>query len=382
MTNPTTQKPLQTLPFPAEINLETKPILKKLANAHRHLAELKGISSTIPNERILISTLTLQEAKDSSEIENIITTHDELFQVSIFENVLNPAAKEVSRYATALQKGFTTVRASRLIRLEDILNIHEEIELNHAGLRKLPGTQLLNEKTGEVVYQPPQDPKDVERLMDNLVTFINDDTLSELDPLIKMALIHHQFETIHPFYDGNGRAGRIVNILYLVVKGLLDLPVLYMSRYITQNKASYYRLLQEAREQQYWQEWVLFILDGVEQTAIQTIALIKAIKTIMQDYKHRIRSQLPKLYSQDLLNNLFSHPYTKIEFIQNDLSVSRITATKYLEQLVEHGFLHKHKIGRSNFYINQPLLELFLKMNTEKSTSANNQTIKTTIKPR
>ncbi len=351
---------LQTLPLPASISLETTEILKKLAQAHRQLAELKGITSTIPNEQILIRTLTMQEAKDSSEIENIITTHDELFQANLVETILNPAAKEVSQYAIALQRGFAQVRTNQLIRLEDILNIHEQIEQNKAGLRKLPGTQLLNQTTGEVVYSPPQDPEHVKNLMANLVSFINDDSLSDLDPLIKMALIHHQFESIHPFYDGNGRTGRIINILYLVINDLLDLPVLYLSRYITQNKARYYQLLQQVREQQDWEQWVMYMLDGVEQTAKQTILQINTIRSMMQDYKHRIRSELPKLYSQDLLNNLFSHPYTKIEYLQNDLGVSRVTATRYLELLVEKQFLQKQKIGRSNFYINQPLLELFL----------------------
>jgi len=359
---------MQPLPLPASINLETTAILKKLSGAHRYLAELKGVSASIPNERILISTLTLQEAKDSSEIENIITTHDEIFKNTLFENLIkSPAAKEVSRYATALQSGFAQVRNQDILRLGDILEIQQEIEQNRAGLRKLPGTQLLNEVTGDIVYTPPQDPGEVEFLMGNLVAYINDDSLSDIDPLIKMAVIHHQFESIHPFYDGNGRTGRLINILYLVLKGLLDLPILYLSRYITQNKSDYYRLLQEVREHKTWEPWILFMLDGVEQTSKQTISLIKNIQTIMQEYKHGIRGQLPKIYSQDLINNLFSHPYTKIEFVQNDLSVSRITATKYLEQLVVAGFLRKMKIGRSNFYVNDPLLKLFLNISVSSA---------------
>ncbi|GAC1375425.1 MAG: hypothetical protein NVSMB40_13370 [Aquirhabdus sp.] len=181
--------------------------------------------------------------------------------------------------------------------------------------------------------------------------FINDDSSFDADPLVKMALIHHQFESIHPFYDGNGRTGRIINVLYLLKCGLLDIPVLYLSRYIVQHKSEYYRLLQAVREDDVWEDWVLFILTAVETTAQQTIATILAIKEVLMDYKHRIREQ-HKFYSQDLINNLFSHPYTKIEFVMNDLNVSRITATNYLNELVETGFVEKRKVGRSNYYIN------------------------------
>jgi Fic family protein len=347
------------LPLPPDTLLETLPVLKAATKAHRYLAELKGVSASIPNEAILINTLALQEAKDSSEVENIITTHDELYKATLTEHPDNPAAKEVQDYAVALKQGFDQIRQHRIIRLADILTIQQIMEKNSAGLRKVPGTGLKNLQTGERVYTPPQDAREIEALMDNLVSYINDDSLCELDPLIKMAIIHHQFETIHPFYDGNGRTGRIINILYLVAQGLLDLPVLYLSRYVIQNKADYYRLLQETRETGDWQPWLLFMLEGVAQTSQQTITLIKQIKQLMQQYKHGIRDQLPKIYRQELLNNLFKHPYTKIEFMMNELGVSRITATKYLEQLVEHGYLHKEKIGRSNYYINQPLFALF-----------------------
>ena len=233
------------------------------------------------------------------------------------------------------------------------------LEKNKAGLRKLPGTELKNLQTGQVVYTPPQDGKEVERLIANLIEYINDDSLSACDPLVKMAIIHFQFESIHPFYDGNGRAGRIINLLYLVTKGLLDLPVLYLSRHIIRNKGEYYRSLQTVRDDNDWETWLLFMLEGVEKTARQTIFLIKEIKSQMLSTKHRMREQLPKLYSQDLLNNLFRHPYTKIEFVVNDLGVTRLTASKYLDQLVAQGFLEKQKVGRSNYYINQPLFELF-----------------------
>ena len=193
--------------------------------------------------------------------------------------------------------------------------------------------------------------------MGDLESFINDDAMFEADPLIKMALIHHQFESIHPFYDGNGRTGRIINVLYLVKHGLLDIPVLYMSRHIVRTKSEYYRLLQAARDTDCWEDWVLYMLTAVEKTAREGIEVTQAIKSLLLDYKHRIRAQ-HKFYSQDLINNLFSHPYTKIEFIQNDLKVSRLTATKYLDALTETGFLEKQKIGRSNYYINVPLFRI------------------------
>jgi len=350
---------LPLLPLSNEEALETRAVLKQLANAHRYLAELKGVSATIPNEIILINTLTLQEARDSSAVENIITTQDELFKAELHsDGPLNPAAKEVQDYAAALKQGFSLVRPNRVIRLQDILQIQATLEKNRAGLRKVPGTGLINQATGETVYTPPQDAREVEALMHNLVDYINDARPSDLDPLIRMALIHHQFESIHPFYDGNGRTGRIINMLYLVAQGLLDIPVLYLSRYFIRNKAAYYQQLQAVRDTGNWEPWLLYMLEGVVQTAQQTIQLISDMKHLMQRYKHGIRDQLPKIYSQELINNLFSHPYTKIEFVINDLQVSRITASKYLGQLVDAGYLVKARIGRSNYYINQPLFEL------------------------
>jgi Fic family protein len=194
--------------------------------------------------------------------------------------------------------------------------------------------------------------------MNNLEVFINDDKIMDVDPLIKMAIVHHQFESIHPFYDGNGRTGRILNILYLVQKKLLHLPILYLSKYIIKNKSDYYRLLQEVRVNNSWEDWIIYMLDGIEKTAIETIILINSIKQLMQEYKTLIRSQYPKMYSQDLLNNLFKYPYTKIEYIQSDLEISRNTAIRYLEELVKSNILVKHKIGRENFYENRELFKL------------------------
>lgn len=347
------------LPLPVQQDLETKAVLKKLAQAHRALAELKGIITSIPNQSILLETLTLREAKESSAIENIISTFDEVYQSNLFSNIFaSPAAKEVHQYAAALKKGFQLVKQHHLLTNNHILQIQEVVEQNQAGFRKLPGTKLLNDKTGEVVYTPPQDFNTIISLMNNLEMFINDDSMMDADPLVKMAIIHHQFESIHPFYDGNGRTGRIINILYLVQKGLLHLPVLNLSQYIIKHKSDYYRLLQEVRDEGKWEEWILFMLDGIEKTAAASVTLITSIKELMQHYKQQIRNNYPKLYSQDLLNNLFKYPYTKIEFLQNDLQISRSTAIRYLDTLVEAGFLTKHKVGRDNFFLNAKLLRL------------------------
>lgn len=345
------------LPLPVE--LETKRVLKKLATAHRALAELKGAAGLVPNEAILINTLSLQEAKDSSAIENIITTHDDLYRSDeAAKRFASVAAKEVYAYAHALREGFRTVRATGLITINDILVMQATLERNQAGFRRLPGTALRNDKTGEVVFTPPQSHDEIACLMANLERFINGEDDLDLDPLVRMAVIHHQFETIHPFYDANGRTGRILNILYLVKEGLLGSPVLYLSRYINQNKAEYYRLLQAVRTDGVWEEWLIYMLDGVEQTAGQTTRLVHRIRDLMFDHKVRLRRELPRLYSQDLLNNMFSHPYSKIAFVERDLGVSRITATRYLDELTRVGLMRKHKIGRESYYMNQALLDL------------------------
>lgn len=335
---------------------DSPAILRKLASSSRRLAELKGVAGSIPNQGILINTIGLQEAKDSSEIENIVTTHDELFKGELLsEAFANPEAKEVMRYRQALRIGFEEIKRSGLLTVNHIINIQAELERNNAGFRKLPGT-ALKDSAGKTIYTPPQEPAEIVTMMSDLERFINDAALFPVDPLIKMALIHHQFESIHPFYDGNGRTGRILNVLYLVKEGLLDIPVLYLSSHIVRNKADYYRLLQAVRVEDRWEEWVLYMLDAVEKTAVQTIATIGAIKEALQHYKHHIRANY-KFYSQDLINNLFSHPYTKIDFVQRDLQVSRITATKYLDTLAGAGdsLVKKYKHGHSNYYVNVAL---------------------------
>ncbi|MDX8380120.1 MAG: Fic family protein, partial [Gallionella sp.] len=289
------------------------------------------------------------------------TTHDDLYRSDHAQrHFMTHAAKEVHHYAEALRLGFERIRQTGLLTNNDILAIQADIEQNQAGYRKQSGTALKNEQTGEVVYLPPQHPDDIIALMDDLEQFMNQQELCDWDPLVKMAVIHHQFESIHPFYDGNGRTGRVINILYLVQQGLLNTPILYLSRYINQHKADYYRLLQTTRETGDWSAWLLYMLDAVEQTAVQTTQLIVAIHQLMQQYKHDMRDKCPKIYSQDLLNNIFRHPYTKIDFVSYELQVNRKTASKYLNALVDMGLLSKHRLGKENYYLNDSLFALLM----------------------
>lgn len=344
--------------LPLTVDVETKAVLKSLPSAHAALAELKGIASTIPNQIILVNTLGLQEAKDSSAIENIITTHDDIYKSELnFDSYKSAEAKEVQNYISALNKGFELIKNKGLITTNIVIEIQKELEGNSAGFRKLPGTALKNSSTGETIYTPPQDINEINRLMANLEKFINDQSMCDYDPIVKMAIIHYQFESIHPFYDGNGRTGRIINTLYLIIEKLQNLPILYLSNYIIQNKSDYYRLLQQLRSNENWEEWLLFMIHGIEKTSRETIDLIIQIRDLMLEYKHKLRDNY-KFYSQDLLNNLFKHPYTKIEFVVNDLNVSRITAANYLNKLAEDGILRKEKIGTGNYYINEKLFNL------------------------
>ena len=344
--------------FPPTQLLETNAVLRALVPAHRYLAELKGLARTIPNEGLLISTLSLQEAQSSSAIENIITTQDALYKYQIQPQKADPVSKEVAHYAEGLEIGFQQVRDSGLLTLNTMLAVQAALEGNDAGFRKTPGTVLKNEHSGAVVYEPPA-PLLVSGLMAELERFIHAD--SPLDPLVKMALIHHQFETIHPFYDGNGRTGRIVNILYLVKEQLLDTPILYLSRYISQTKAEYYRGLQQVRDHNTWEDWLVYMLQGVAVTARHTGGLVQSIGVLLQQHKQRIRRDY-RFYSQDLINNIFQHPYTKVAFLQRDLKVSRATATRYLDTLAKDGILSKQRLGRENYYINRELVALLFNM--------------------
>lgn len=261
--------------------IESKAVLKATAKAHQALGELKGLAVTIPNQYILIGTLSLQEAKESSEIENIITTQDDIYLSNYEAKVfISHNAKEVHNYAQALQTGFNIVKTDKIITNNSIKKIQHILEENDAGFRKQAGTQLKNDQTGKVIYTPPQHPDEILTLMGELEQFINDNDRSDYDDLVKMALIHHQFESIHPFYDGNGRTGRILNILYLVKQGLLETPILYLSRYINLNKSTYYTLLQSVREDKQWEPWLLYMLTAVKHTAKQTTQLISQIKDL------------------------------------------------------------------------------------------------------
>ncbi|HAB29021.1 MAG: addiction module protein [Xanthomarina sp.] len=346
---------LQNLPYPKD--LETLKVLKLLPEAHRALAELKGVAQSIPRQDILINTLAIQEAKDSSEVENIVTTHDEIYKASIgIEKFTSSQAKEVQNYIMAMKTGYQIVAKNRFLSINHIKQIQEILEDNNAGFRKVPGTTLKNQRTDVVVYTPPQSHEDIVNLMQNLETFINTETSLPIDHLIKMAVFHFQFESIHPFYDGNGRTGRILNILYLIQYQLLDTPILYLSKYIIQHKNQYYQLLQQVRDTGEWEAYLCYMLIAITETAKDTLEKVKNIKKAMADYKTLLRENY-KFYSQDLLNHLFKQPYTKIEFLQNELHVSRITAANYLNQLAEDGHLTKYKIGRTNYYVNDLVIK-------------------------
>ncbi|WP_239016208.1 Fic family protein [Spiribacter vilamensis] len=344
--------------FPPIQGLETLPVMRALVAAHRRLAELKGVAKTIPNEDLLISTLSLQEAQSSSEIENIITTQDALYRQQVQPEQADPASKEVARYVDGLQAGLHAVRGTGLLTVNTILEIQAVLEGNTAGFRKTPGTVLQNQQTGEVVYQPPS-PERLPDLMSQLERYLHEE--APPDPLIRMAVVHHQFETIQPFYDGNGRTGRIIDVLSLVRDGLLDSPILYLSRYISQTKARYYAELQHVRNTGEWEGWLVYLLRGVAVTAAHTTRLVEAIGSLLQSHKHLVRDR-HRFYSQDLINNIFRHPYTKVAFVEHDLGVSRATATRYLDALAADGILDKQRLGRENYYINRGLTSLLFNL--------------------
>ncbi|MEM6515282.1 MAG: Fic family protein [Bacteroidota bacterium] len=344
---------IQTLPLPPKADCESTKILKALNRASRVLGELKGVVKKIPNSQILIDTLSLEEAKDSNEVENIVTTDDELYQAAVDEEIKSTAAKEAKNYADTLKLGYSIIQEKGILTTNDIIKIQKKITPNHP-IRKIPGTVLKNPKTGEVVFTPPQNYNEIIKLLENLETYINNPEFHDIDSLIKMPIIHYQFESIHPFYDGNGRTGRLINMLYLVQQRLLDIPVLYLSSYIIKNKNDYYRLLQEVRIKNSWEAWIVWMLTGVEETAKETIKVVNEIKIQMDEYKKEIRSQF-SFYSHDLINILFKHPYTKIDFLEKELRIHRNTASNYLNTLANHGMLTKVKIGKRNYYINQKL---------------------------
>ena len=344
------------LSLPPKDIFESPDILKALISARASLAELKGIVPGFPNREILLSNLTLQEAKDSSAIENIITTQDSLYKYQIQADARSPADREIHNYARALRHGYKYIESSKGISLNAMLQIQEIIEPKRPGFRKIPGTVLKNQATGQTVYTPPS-PENIPAMMNQLEKFINE-APGGTDPLIRMAVIHHWFETVHPFYDGNGRAGRIINVLYLILKGLLDSPVLYLSRYIIQNKGAYYKLLQKVREDEAaWRDWILYMAEAVDLMSRQTAKLVKNMSQLLRGHKNLIRER-HKFYSQDLINHIFSYPYTKIALLAEELNISRPTATRYLDDLAGSGILKKRRLGRESYYINSGLFAL------------------------
>ncbi len=342
--------------LPPDIELETRKVLKQLTKAHRALSELKGYANMIPNKNILINAVLINEAKGSSEIENIITTHDELFKSITVESYISPEAKEVVNYRSALWHGYKIVSEKGILTVNAIIEIQQLIILNQAGIRKQAGTVLKNAATGEIVYTPPSGEEEILRLLANLEQYINSD--DEVDPLVKLAVIHYQFEAIHPFYDGNGRTGRIINILYLVLKNLLESPILYLSKYIIRNKADYYRLLNEVTNTESYEDWVLYILNGIEETATETLALVKKIDAYINKTASEIKEELPEIYSRELVELLFFEFYTKSNYLIDGLGVSRKTAYNYLKKLLDKGFLKEKKVGRSKIYYNEGLFKL------------------------
>ena len=335
--------------------IETRAVLRKEARARQALAELKGFAPVIPNQSILINAIVLKEAKESSAIENIITTHDELYEtMAVQPPNMGASAKEVLNYREAVYKGCEMLWRRRLISVSDIVRIQEAIVENNAGIRRLPGTSLVNDATGEVIYTPPQDYDEICLLLDDFCAYLN----NEEDSLWKMAVLHYQFEIIHPFYDGNGRAGRILNILYLLLKGYLETPILYLSSYIIKTKSMYYGLLQEVRKNGAWEKWALYILDGIEETAKLTLGKIKSIKNLLDMTLEETRERHPKIYSKELVEMIFENPYSKIDFLVKKLNVNRKTASKYFAELEAGGILTHVQIGKEKIFINRRLMQI------------------------
>lgn len=359
--------PIPEVPFnnipglpPESEKIETVRILKQLLKSSVALAELKGIVRTLPNPSILLNAVILKEASASSEIENVITTHDKLYQAMAAKGVqIDPATKEVLRYREAMLYGVRFIRKRSFLSSNAIRDLQGILEENSAGFRKLPGTALRNAVTGKVIYTPPDDVHVINRLMTNFERYLND--TDEISPLIRMAVLHYQFESIHPFYDGNGRTGRIINILYLVLSGLIDDPVLYLSHYIIEHKAEYYRLLQDVRTKQNWEAWILFMLKSVESTSKATIAKVNEINRLFLKTQEIIRKKAPKSYSKELVELLFEQPYCKSEFLVKRLNITRITASKYLREIEKTGVLKSRIVWKETLYINSGLFNLLKK---------------------
>lgn len=321
------------------------------------MGELKGLANTLPNPNILLNAVILKEASASSEIENIITTQDKLYKALSSKTIsIDPATKEVLRYREALLAGFEFLMENGFISTNAIVMIQQKLEENSAGIRRLPGTALRNAATGAIIYTPPDNYDTILQLLRNLEEYIH--TEDDLSPFIKLAVQHYQFESIHPFYDGNGRTGRIINVLFLIMQGLIDRPILYLSKYIIDHKTDYYRLLQSVRTHETWEEWVLYISKAVEETALETIGKINQINELFDATLDKVRREKPKIYSKDLLELLFVQPYCRIDFVIEQLNVSRPTASRYLNELSKIGILTPQRIWKETLFINEHLFSL------------------------
>lgn len=350
-------KPYNDLPLlPPAQEIETKTVLKKCIEATRHLEGLRQAAKHIPNQDVLINSIPLREAKDSSAIENIVTTNDKLFRfASIDAEHADSATREILRYRTALRNGFENLK-NRPLTVQTALTICRTIKDYDLDIRSLPGTTLENKATGEVIYTPPEGADIIRTKLSNWEKFLHEETT--IDPIVRMAVGHYQFEAIHPFPDGNGRTGRALNILYLIDKQLLDLPILYMSRHINANRDRYYKLLRAVTTSEEWEPWILFMLDAVEQSAKWTTEKIAAIKALMDDTARHIRGVHPIVYSHELVELLFTQPYCRVtDVVQHDIA-SRNTASRYMKELLTSGVLIQRKEGRDVLYINSRFLEL------------------------
>ncbi len=344
---------------PAQINIETPDILRQLAKASRHLGELNGLCASLPDPQLLINTIILQESKNSSAIENIVTTQDELYKAAAEDATASTAAREVLSYREALYAGLKKMQSQKnLLMVKTMVEIVQTIKQNKAGIRNMPGTALKNAINGEVIYTPPCCEEVIRKKLAALEKFINDDEFSSLDSLIKMTLIHYQFEAIHPFADGNGRAGRIINALYLVQQGLLSQPVLYLSSYIIKHKTEYYQLLRGITEKNNWHDWIMYLLTALSETAKLTTRKIKEMLILRDGYEKQMKKVLGTSFSYDLLKLMFILPYLKIELLAKKKIAHRQTAAVWLKKLVDAGILKTQKIGRITYYINYKLMEL------------------------
>lgn len=347
---------LQKLP-PKQEKVETLKIFRQLSNSSKYLGELKGIAKTIPNQAMLINAVALQEAKDSSEIENIITTQDELYKALTISGKYSIQIKEVINYRKAIFLGHEIIQKQGFIRLKDIEELQKTIVENNAGIRNIPGTVLKNDRTGETVYTPPQDKDEILDLLSNFLEHFNLNQ-NEIPPLINLAILNYQFESIHPFYDGNGRTGRILNILFLIINDLLDIPILYLSSYINENKSEYYKLLNTVNKTDEWEDWILYILKAIEETSVLTIVKINSIKKLLDETIEVAKVKAAKIYRKELIELLFEQPYSKIDFVVTRLGVERKAGSRYLKKLEEIGILESQKIGRETIYINSKLIEI------------------------